>query len=344
MAERRPPSAADSRRPEPEPARPRARVQDPRPDSSGTQRSQTDGTRRRPAVQVVGRARRDVEQPRIKQPSTDKAPTLRAGQVTDAPWARVAPKSAPIDTVSQRMRDRLAERKRTERRRVLVRVGRWSALSAVVVGALWTFFMSPIFSLDPAKVELSGLSSEIDATAVTAVLASHDGESLALLNVPHVADQLRDISGVLNARVERVWPAGLRVTLEARRPVAVIASGAKFVLLDADAIEVGLADQAPADLPLVSVPVEDDRVLAAVLEVIRNLPADLLARVSGIGAPTEDTVSFVLKDGPRVEWGSAADSALKAQVLSVMLVSGPAASAGVIDVSAPTLPITRAAE
>lgn len=359
MAERRPPSVADSRRRESEPARPRARGQDPRPDASGTQRSQKDGPRPRPAVQVEGRTRRDadqtlvqrtrvkqprVKQPGIQQPSTEKSPTLRAGQVTEAPWVRVGPKSAQIDTVSQRMRDRLAERKRTERRRVLVRVGRWSALAAIVAGALWAFFMSPLFSLDPAKVELSGLSSEIDATAVTAVLASHEGESLALLNVPHVADQLRDISGVLNARVERVWPAGLRVTLEARHPVAAIASGAGFALLDADAIEVGLVDQAPADLPLVSVPVGDDRVLAAVLEVIRNLPADLLARVSGIGAPTEDTVSFVLKDGPRVEWGSSADSALKAQVLSVMLVSGPAASAGVIDVSAPTLPITRAAE
>ena len=343
MAERRPPSVADSRRREQETARPLARSQEPRPDASGTQRSQKDGPRRRPSVQVEGRARRDVEQPRAKRPSTEKSQSFRTGQVADAPWVRVGPKSAQIDTVSQRMRVLLAERKRTERKRALVRVGRWSALAAAVVGALWAFFMSPLFSLDPAKVELSGLSAEIDANAVATVLESHDGESLALLNVPHVADQLRDISGVLDAQVERVWPAGLRVTLEARHPVAAIASGAGFVLLDADAIEVGLVDQAPADLPLVSVPVGDDRVLAAVLEVIRNLPADLLGRVSGIGAPTEDTVSFVLKDGPRVEWGSAADSALKAQVLAVMLVSGPSASAGVIDVSAPTLPITRAA-
>ncbi|NYI41762.1 cell division protein FtsQ/DivIB [Demequina lutea] len=241
------------------------------------------------------------------------------------------------------MSERLAERKRTERRRALARFGRWAAVVAVAAGALWAFFMSPLFALDPAKVELSGMSNEIDATAVTGVLASHDGESLALLNVPHVADQLRDIKGVLDAKVERVWPAGLRVTLVARHPVAAIASGTGFALLDADAIQVGLADQAPADLPLVTVPVGDNRVLAAVLEVIRNLPADLLGKVSGIGAQTEDTVSFDLKGGPHVEWGSSGDSALKAQVLEVMLASPSAATAGVIDVSAPTLPITRAA-
>ena len=106
------------------------------------------------------------------------------------------------------------------------------------------------------------------------------------------------ITGVLDAKVERVWPAGLRVTLVARQPVAAIANGTGFALLDADAIQVGHADKAPSDLPVVTVPVGNDRVLAAVLKVIRNLPADLLERVSGIGAQTEDTVSFDLRDGP----------------------------------------------
>ena len=285
------------------------------------------------------RPRRDVEQPRNERPVSPR--DARPSAATT--WTRVAPKSAPIDTVTHRMRERLAERKRTERRRALVRFARWAAAAVVVVGALWAFFMSPLFALDPAKVEVLGTANEIDSTAVTNVLDSHDGESLALLNVPHIADQLREIRGVLDAKVERVWPAGLRVTLVPRHPVAAVVSGTGFALLDADAIQVGLAEQAPTDLPLVTVPVGDDRVLAAVLEVIRNLPADLLSRVSGIGAQTEDSVSFDLRDGPHVEWGSAEDSALKAQVLQAMIASPSAASAGVIDVSAPTLPITRAA-
>jgi len=227
---------------------------------------------------------------------------------------------------------------------MLSRVGRWSALAGGIAVLLWAFFMSPVFALDPAKIQLSGVEDKIDAAAVAAVLASHEGESLALLNVVHVADQLRDLTGVRDATVERVWPSGLRVTLVSRHPVAAIPDGEVFDLLDAEAIPVGEVDEAPADLPLVTVPVGDERILAAVLEVIRNLPADLLGRVSGIGAQTEDTVSFSLTDGPRVEWGSSEDSALKAQVLTVMLASQPAASAAVIDVSAPTLPITKASE
>ena len=339
MAERRPPSVSDSRRRDSEPARPRARSLTPQPDVDGRRRKPANAAPRPAKRQVEGRSLPDIaERPKVRPAST------RDGQAKgDSPWVRVGPKSAQIDTVSHRMRERLAERKRTERRRAFARFGRWAAIVVVVLAALWGFFMSPLFALDPAKVELLGLSAEIDATAVNAVLESHDGESLPMLNVPHVADQLRDITGVLNAKVERVWPAGLRVTLEPRHPVAAIASGTGFALLDADAVQVGLSDQAPADLPLVTVPVGDDRVLAAVLDVIRNLPADLLGRVGGIGAQTEDTVSFVLRDGPRVEWGSAEDSALKAQVLEAMLASPSAASAGVIDVSAPTLPITRAA-
>jgi len=338
VAERRPPGVARSQPREPEAARPSARAQLPKADVDRGKRPRRDDPRRRASGQVETRPRRDIEEHRNDRPVSPREAHSPAAQA----WTRVGPKSAQIDTVTHRMRERLAERKRTERRRALARFGRWAAVAAVVAGALWAFFMSPLFALDPAKIELSGLSNEIDATTVTGVLESHDGESLALLNVPHVADQLRNIKGVLDAKVERVWPAGLRVTLVPRHPVAVIASATGFALLDADAIQVGLVDQAPADLPLVTVPVGDVRVLAAVLEVIRNLPADLLGRVSGIGAQTEDTVSFDLRDGPHIEWGSAEDSALKAQVLQVMLASPSASSAGVIDVSAPTLPITRA--
>lgn len=318
MAERRPPKVAPPR------ARPHTSTAKPPVRRPGASKELETLKKRRPEP----------------TPTQEKERPARP-LVASTPWQRVSPSTAPVETVTQRMNQRLAERKRTERRRSFARFGKWAAVAGAVAIALWAFFMAPFFALDPAKVEMSGITSEIDADAVAAVMASHEGESIALLNVGHVSNQLKDLPGVLDANVERVWPSGLRVTLVPRHPVAAIAQGEGFILLDADAIEVGTADVAPADLPLIDVPVGDERVLAAVLEVIRNLPADLLTRVSGVGAQTEDTVTFVLRDGPRVEWGSAEDSALKAQVLEAMLASPSAASASVIDVSAPTLPITR---
>ena len=63
--------------------------------------------------------------------------------------------------------------------------------------------------------------------------------------------------------------------------------------------------------------------------------------MKSVSAATEDSVQFTLADGPMVEWGSAEDSKLKAQVLGVLLGSKHARKADVIDVSAPTLPITK---
>ena len=338
MAERRPPKVVSpgTRAPEASgrPTRP-ARLAS---DQAKPTRQGTDAVRRE-SHSVRSLADAKAVRMRPVTPSADRAAASKAF----APVRTASPRP-PVDTVTQRMRERLAERKRTERRRLLARVGRWAALAGGVALLLWAFFMSPLFALDPAKIELAGVADEIDPASVDSVLASHDGESLALLNVPHVADQLRDLTGVRDAKVERVWPAGLRVTLIPRHPVAAIPDGTGFALLDAEAVQVGVADEAPAGLPLVTVPLGDERILAAVLEVIRNLPADLLGRVNGIGAQTEDTVAFTLRDGPRVEWGSAEDSALKAQVLEAILASPTAASAGVVDVSAPTLPITKAKE
>lgn len=242
------------------------------------------------------------------------------------------------------MRERLTERKRTERRRTASRAARVAVMAGLVLLVVWAIAASPLFALDADKVELSGVTGEIDAARVDEVLASHEGDSLLTLNVPHVADQLRDVPGVRDATVERVWPRGLRVTLVARHPVAAIPSGDVYVLLDADAVRVGTADAPPAGLPVVTVPLGDERVLDAALTVLRSLPQDVLDRVQDLGAQTEDSVRFTLRDGPVVQWGSAEDSALKAQVLTVMIDTGRASGVAVVDVSAPTLPITKAHE
>lgn len=305
--------------------------------------------RRPPSVPAAGR-RAPVRRVTTAQ-RTERTPETRRRQGAtveptsrgEAPtWQRVKQREK-VDTVTHRMSQRLAERRRTERRRKVVKWGRYALAAGVVVLLMWLVLRSPVFALDQSKFEVSGVTGQVDAAAVEAVLARYDGDSLALLNVPHVADQLREVVGVHDASVERVWPSGLRVTITPRLPVAAIASGDGFVLLDADAVKVGEIDAVPEDLPVLDIPLgtDNDRILNAVLEVVRNLPESVLDRVDSVGAATEDTVSFTLRDGPRVEWGSSQDSALKAQVLDVMLTSGAAAQADVIDVSAPTLPITR---
>jgi cell division protein FtsQ len=219
------------------------------------------------------------------------------------------------------------------------------AYVAVALAAGWLALLSPVFALDAEKVEIIGAGAIVDPALVAATVAPYEGRSLASLNTGHIAHQIQDLPGVREAVVDRVWPAGLRVTITTRVPVAAIARPeGGYVLLDDQAIQVAVIDAVPADIPVVAIPLEagNERILDTVITVINELPANVRARVGIVSAATEDSVQFELRDGPRVEWGSAEQSALKASVLATILGSAQAQSAAVIDVSAPTLPITRA--
>jgi cell division protein FtsQ len=73
--------------------------------------------------------------------------------------------------------------------------------------------------------------------------------------------------------------------------------------------------------------------------VVAALPDDLAARVDHVTVETVDQVTLVLRDGRQVLWGSAEESALKAEVLAELLA---VQKAGVYDVSVPGSPTTRA--
>ena len=251
------------------------------------------------------------------------------------PWAKV---SAASSTVTTRMEDRLRERRSAQRRLL---TGRWAKRALIgVAGAVgvWLLLLSPVFALEQDKVEASGFGTVVDPASVEEIVAQQDGTSLVLVNTRHIEDQLEALVGVRDAVVERVWPAGLRVTLTSAEPVAAIPHGETFVLLDEDGVQVDEAQEAPEHLPVVNVPIdaENTRILDGVIAVIDQMPAELRERVQDVEATTEDSIHFVLRDGPRVEWGSAEESALKAEVLAVLLQE--ASDAELIDVSAPTLP------
>lgn len=250
---------------------------------------------------------------------------------------------AALNNVTTRVQERLGERSKAKHRLALIRWAKRAAYVGVGAAAVWLLLLSPLFALETDNVDASGFGTVVDPTAVDAVIATKAGTSLALLNTSHIANELREIPGVRGVRIEREWPSGLAVTIESREPVAAVPQADNsYVLVDDEGVQVGTTAQAPDALPVIEVPVGEDhvRVLTSVLGVVDDLPAEVAERVLNIQAQTEDSVTFTLRDGPRVEWGSAEQSPLKARVLGVMLQSDAATGASVIDVSAPTLPIT----
>ncbi|WP_062377401.1 cell division protein FtsQ/DivIB [Demequina pelophila] len=253
----------------------------------------------------------------------------------------------PRDSASARFQARLRERAAQQRRLSAVVWLRRAGYLAAALLAVWVVLYSPVFGLRADRVELEGAGAVVDRAGVDQVVAAHAGTSLALLDTRAMVDELTQVKGVRDVEIARVWPSGLLLAITAREPVAAVPEdGGGYALLDAEAVHVGAAEQAPEDLPVVKVPVGEDhvRVLTAVLGVVNQLPVELRERVQDIRATTEDAVEFQLREGPRVEWGSAEDSALKAQVLGILLQTGDAEDAApieVIDVSAPTLPTVK---
>lgn len=265
--------------------------------------------------------------------------TYTAGSRTLA--GRGGPVAPPV--VSPTSVARFEERARA-RRTVARRKAAGIAGGVVLSGALgWLLLLSPVLALEPGEVRVEGAGTVVAVDQVLATVGAHSGTPLPRLDTVGLRDEVLEVPGVREARVTRAWPHGLLVVLVAREPVVAVPEegGAGFALLDMEGVQVGRVDAAPDGLPVADVPVGEARTLRAVLDVLEQLPPDLLAQVQGVSARTQDTVTMQLRDGVRVDWGSAAETPLKIAVLSTLRSSGAAAGATVIDVSAPRLPITR---
>ena len=343
---RRPPRPAAPRPPAPAPRR--ATPEPARP------RSGSVATRERPETVEVGAESEELARPwrrvggRRRVDRSAAAPVPEHGSRLSRAVRRGTAKgadaaAAQLGNVTTRLQVRLREKAAAQRRLSAIVWARRAGYLALVGLLAWIVLASPVLALDSEQVEVTGYGTVVKPRNVDAVIAEYEGTSLATLATTRLADALREVPGVRDASVQRVWPRGLLIELTSREPVAAVPEDGGYAFLDAEATRVGRADEAPDDLPVVTVPVGEDhrRALESVLGVVNQLPVELRDRVQDISASTEDTVTFELRDGPRVEWGSAEDSALKASVLQVLLDSGKAKDASVIDVSAPTLPTTK---
>lgn len=238
---------------------------------------------------------------------------------------------------------RFAERVRMRRRILRDRVLAWSVAGVVAAALAWLLLLSPVLALDAdeVNVRVEGDRAVVDASAVSAILTDLAGTPLPRLDTVAVRREVLDVPGVRAASVTRSWPHGVLVTVVARDPVAAVPEGGGYALLDADGVQVGRSDDAPDDLPVLTVPLDDPAAMTAVLLVLQQLPSDLAADVVAASAENRDAVQLSLSDGTTVEWGSADQSALKAAVVRTLRASKEAAGVKVYDVSAPTLPITR---
>ena len=200
----------------------------------------------------------------------------------------------------------------------------------VVAALIWVVWFSPWLSV--ARVEVSVTST----SEVAGPLPEEEIRVIAnvapgtpLLRVPRIAalPQVRSVT------VSRAWPDAIVIDVLRRDPVALVAVASGYDIVDEDGVVMRTVPSEVTGVPLVRA--TGDGVVAAVT-VAREVPAWLSERVDEIEASTRNNVTLRLRNGSTVMWGSAGDTAFKAEVLQTLLQ----VKAQRYDVSAPGVPAT----
>lgn len=204
-------------------------------------------------------------------------------------------------------------------------------LTAGVVGtAAWLVFFSPVLGV--RSVEIVG-NVTLAPEVIRKAAAVPELHPLATVDLAQVEQRVRGIRQVASAKVDRVWPATLRIEVTEREPVAQIPVGSQVAVLDRTGVVIELRDVAPPMLPVLKVPAPGtgDPATTAALEVITSLPSHLAGRVRQVTADTGEDVTLGLSDGRTVVWGGTDRPEAKARILTSLLRK----KAEVYDVSSP---------
>lgn len=242
--------------------------------------------------------------------------------------------------VPERLRRRRVEVRRDRGRRRLRRLVAFGVL-ALVLAAGWALLRSPLLAVD--RLEVSG-SAHVDRAAVAAAAGIAPGVAMMDVSPGEAADRLEALPWIERATVRREWPNRVTVVLVDRVPVAQVASGKSFALVDAAGRVLESGVGRAADLPLLAgrdavEPGERISSAGPLLVTAAALPESVKRRTESISFTRAGTVAITLTDEGVVTLGRAEDHDAKFASLDAVLDHVGALGAGcTLDVSVPTAP------
>jgi cell division protein FtsQ len=276
--------------------------------------------------------------PREADPvDADDAVEAEHGQEAGADVPGVAEADTPTSTrdvwraARARRKALRAEIRRFTQRSRRRRIVGWSVVGALLllVGGSVAAAYSPLFAVE--KITIVGATT-LDPATLEAALGDQIGTPLALVDSSEIKAALLGFPLIETYSLEARPPHDLTVRIVERTPVGVLRSDAGYTLVDAAGVALATTTDQPEGQPLLDIAggAESAAFESAGL-VIRSLPADVRAQLTGVRATTADDVTLTLSSGLTVVWGSDEESATKGVVLSRTLAAYPAATT--IDVS-----------
>lgn len=205
----------------------------------------------------------------------------------------------------------------------------------LIATAVYFVFFSPRTQVH--EVEVAG-NELLTAAEVRRVARVPLGQQLALVDLERSGERVAALAEVEDVDVVRRWPDAVEIKVTERTAVAVIELGGRLRGLDASGVVFRDFTKVPAGMPRVrATSATDADALRGAATVVASLPDDLAARVDHVAVETMDQITLVLRNGRQVLWGSAEDSARKAEVLGLLLGQ----PGQVFDVSVPGSPTVR---
>ena len=209
-------------------------------------------------------------------------------------------------------------------------------LGPVLLAGAWLAFFSPWLAVSRVDVTISSASEIAGPLTPDEVRATAQVEpGTPMLRVPtgEIEERLVALPQVTSASVTRAWPDTIVIDVVGREAAAIVAGQGGYEVVDVEGVVIRTVDAPAPGVPVVRASGEG---LAAAISVAQELPEDLRRRVVEITATTRNDVTLILDDRAQVLWGSAADSAVKAEVLQALFT----VKARFYDVSAPGVPAT----
>ena len=209
-------------------------------------------------------------------------------------------------------------------------------LSVALIGAtVWLMYFSPLLVV--REVAVTG-HQQLGSEQIVAAARVPMGTPLARQDVEAIAQRATTLPAVQAASVTRRWPDTITVRVTERRPLLAIRKPGGFALVDPEGVAFAESGKVPNGVMLAEANPTDRPLLQQVGTVAVALSGGLGGQVSVVAATNADRINLKLKSGVTVNWGSATDSALKAEIVTALLKSGRAES---IDVSSPHNPAAR---
>ena len=200
--------------------------------------------------------------------------------------------------------------------------------------ATWLVWFSSVFAATEVRVNGLSLLTEQQVTDAAAVEL---GGPLATQDVDAIRGRVAALAPVAEVRVERHFPHTIEITVTERTLAYVWMDEGVTRWVDADGVVFHEGGETAQGTVKANIAASDQRLLKDVATVVSAVVPVLGDRITLLQASAVDRIEIQLSDGDTVVWGSAEQSHVKAQVLSVLLSQ----EASVYDVSAPHAPTTR---